>query len=541
MRLRSATAVALALATVGLAQPAGADVPLPSNVFVRDVIATSDGRTILALDVPSKDRFMVVRLSADGTLDPSFDGDGIVETTFAAGSTARLHDIALDADNRIVAAGHSSADGAPAALALARYLPDGGLDPSLSAEGKVLTTFAGKDVQNPAVALTTTGALVTAASDDDGAGFVMARHRSDGTLDSSFDTDGRAMLDLPGTSERVNDLALDADGNAVVVGSRWAVNQDWVVARVLPDGRFDPDFGTGGVVVQDLGFSYESARAVAIGPDGKIVLTGPADANWNVALARYLPTGERDPGFGQGGTVIVPAGHNPDGVSSVDLELLPDGRIASSGTIGLDGPLGMDVLVVVVGEDGTPDPGFDGHDGTLEVDLGATSQIDSGGLIALRPDGMLAVAGTRSTQLFASGTLAVTAIPIHAPRADLAVSLNATPNPAGPGPVSFTATIRNDGPIAAAGVTLDLGVSQATGAGRTSQGACKPGSIAGSTRCSLGTIEPGAEALVAVGTTVSGHEEGLFATATVASTTLEADEGDNTASVEVVISGDMVM
>ena len=82
--------------------------------------------------------------------------------------------------------------------------------------------------------------------------------------------------------------------------------------------------------------------------------------------------------------MIVPAGHNPDGVSSVDLELLPDGRIATSGTTGLDGALGMDVLVVVVDEDGTPDAGFDGHDGTFEVDLGASSQIDSGGLIALR-------------------------------------------------------------------------------------------------------------------------------------------------------------
>ena len=483
---------------------------------------------------------MLVRLSADGTLDPSFDGDGIVETTFAAGSTARLHDIALDADGRIVAAGHSSAGGARRTGACS-VLPDGGLDPSFSADGKVLTTFAGKDVQEPAVALTTTGALVTAATDDDGAGFVMARHRGDGTLDSSFDTDGRAMLDLPGTSERVNDLALDADGNAVVVGSRWALNQDWVVARVLPDGRFDPDFGTGGVVVQDLGFSYESAHAVAIGPDGKIVLTGPADANWNVALARYLPTGERDPGFGQGGTVIVPAGHNPDGVSSVDLELLPDGRIATSGTTGLDGPLGMDVLVVVVGEDGTPDPGFDGHDGTMEVDLGASSQIDSGGLIALRPDGMLAVAGTRSTQLFAPGTLAVTAVPSLAPRADLAVTLNATPNPAGPGPVSFTARIRNDGPSAAAGVTLDLGVSQATGAGRTSQGACKRARWPGRPAASSGRSNRAPRRWLPWGRRCRGSRRACSPRPQSRRRRSEADPGDNTASVEVVISGDIVM
>src|SRR5687768_10680834 len=99
---------------------------------------------------------------------------------------------------------------------------------------------------------------------------------SAGDLDFSFSGDGKLTTDFgAGTIETVYDVAVQPDGKVVVVGES---GDNWAVARYNVDGSLDTSFGpigSGKVVETPAGSGY-GARAVAIQPDGKIVLAGQA-------------------------------------------------------------------------------------------------------------------------------------------------------------------------------------------------------------------------------------------------------------------------
>src|SRR5437870_3563768 len=154
-----------------------------------------------------------------GDLDPSFGAGGQVLTDFGGGDGARA--LALQADGRIVVAGRSC----PSTwrFALARHDADGTLDPSFGGGGRVLTNFAGRD-EASALALQSDGKIVVAGFS--GAGgrqdFAVARYNPDGSLDPSFGSGGRVLTDFGGDDE-ASALALQSDGKIVVAGSAGGV------------------------------------------------------------------------------------------------------------------------------------------------------------------------------------------------------------------------------------------------------------------------------------------------------------------------------
>src|SRR5438876_1187397 len=150
-----------------------------------------------------------------GDLDPSFGTGGRVLTDFGGGDGARA--LALQADGRIVVAGSSSAGGFGSGFALARYNPDGSLDPSFRG-GRVVTSFADRD-EASALALQADGKIVVAGFSDAGGrqDFALARYNPDGGLDLSFGSGGRVLTDFGGDDEAAA-LALQADGKIVVAG-----------------------------------------------------------------------------------------------------------------------------------------------------------------------------------------------------------------------------------------------------------------------------------------------------------------------------------
>jgi uncharacterized delta-60 repeat protein len=126
--------------------------------------------------------------------------------------------------------------------------------------------------------------------------------------------------------EFANDLALDKTGNIVIVGTSTSTGKssNIAIARLKPNGRLDTRFGADGgqdgtpdgVVSLDLGASSDEARAVAIQPDGKIVIAGNSKtASSNLVVARLRANGRLDTSFGadagQDGT--------PDGVVQISL------------------------------------------------------------------------------------------------------------------------------------------------------------------------------------------------------------------------------
>src|SRR5947209_18146229 len=171
-----------------------------------------------------------------GDLDATFGTGGRVLTDFGGGAGARA--LALQADGRIVVAGRSRV-AVGDDFALARYNPNGSLDPSFGSGGRVLTDF-GVDDEASALALQSDGKIVVAGfSDVVGFGFALARYNPDGSLDPSFGSGGRV---LTGGVALARGLVLQADGRIVVAGvsAGFAGDSDFALARFNPDGSLDP-------------------------------------------------------------------------------------------------------------------------------------------------------------------------------------------------------------------------------------------------------------------------------------------------------------
>jgi uncharacterized delta-60 repeat protein len=190
--------------------------------------------------------------------------------------------------------------------------------------------------------------------------------------DGAFGTGGIVVTDFPGPSAAwAADVVVQPDGNLVAVGrASGADGADFGLARYLPSGALDPSFGVGGRVTTNFGGAvpgYDRAQAVALQPDGRIVVAGVTGFFWaaDVALARYLPTGALDPDFGVGGLVTTNSGFSiiggtPDLDAAFDVLVQPDGRIVVAGVAEALTDYGVhsDFLLARYNADGTLDAAF---------------------------------------------------------------------------------------------------------------------------------------------------------------------------------------
>lgn len=309
---------------------------LDTQDFGQAVALDASGRIVVAgfTDNHLSEDFAVARFSPDGSLDSTFGGDGTVTTNFDRSNPGRdgASAVAVQRDGRIVVGGWTGRldEGQEDIyFALARYLRDGSLDSTFGTDGKVVTNFGGSRTSDSieALALDSDGRIVAAGYG--GRDFAVARYLPDGTLDGSFGIDGRVTTDFGGISDGARAVTLQPDGRIVAVGSS---DGGFAVARYERDGRLDPSFGDDGRVVTGFGpkgGGYGSA--VAVQPDGRIAVAGSVDSTElgeAFAIVRYLPGGALDPTFGDGGRVITPFG---DDNGSTGMALQENGEIVVSG------------------------------------------------------------------------------------------------------------------------------------------------------------------------------------------------------------------
>jgi uncharacterized delta-60 repeat protein len=276
--------------------------------------------------------FLLARYHSDGTLDASFGSGGLVGTGFGHRHFAAVSVVALRSDGRILVAGSVSSD-ASTQVALARYTSDGVLDPTFGVGGTVASDF-GESRFMRAMAFQPDGKIVLTASPNslEAHVFLVARYTADGLLDTAFGQGGTVVTEFGGYTES-SDLGVMPDGRIVVAGGSGG---NLALARYLSDGRPDPSFGAAGVVTTDLG-GLEAIIALALQPDGKIVVTGNVAIPFDLAaadliairgvlygLARYTASGELDASFGTGG------GRGLDFLPSLVAQQ-PDGRILAVG------------------------------------------------------------------------------------------------------------------------------------------------------------------------------------------------------------------
>lgn len=109
-----------------------------------------------------------------------------------------------------------------------------------------------------------------------------------------------------GSSAEAEAVAIQPDGKIVIAGdAHRGTRTDFALARYNADGTLDRSFGTGRRVVSKVGDGFSYAAAIVVQPDGKLVVAGRAyvapDGVFALALERYSADGKLDPSFGRGG------------------------------------------------------------------------------------------------------------------------------------------------------------------------------------------------------------------------------------------------
>jgi uncharacterized delta-60 repeat protein len=334
-----------------------------------------------------------------GSLDPTFGTGGIAQVSFpGTGTSVAAQAMALQPDGNIVLAG-SQLSGAGTFFALARLTTSGELDPTFGTGGRVVTPGVGNNAQANAVVLQPDGKIVVAGSANGEMG--LARYLPDGTLDPGFGTGGIVTTSFPGDTAQANALALDASGRIVaagMVGTSKPQGEEFALARYLPDGSLDQTFGTDGRVITTFGVPGEDlaqANAVAIQPDGRIVATGPVNnplgGGGAFATARYTTSGALDPTFSGDGKVTTNAG---DEGGATSLVLQPNGDIVLGGVTTQPNPPGIQAFFALVRYDssGELDPSF-GTGGIVQTPWAGADGPELTGL-ALQPNGSFVAAGS---------------------------------------------------------------------------------------------------------------------------------------------------
>jgi uncharacterized delta-60 repeat protein len=287
--------------------------------------------------------FKVARYNPNGSLDTSFGAGGIVTTVFP-GDGSFAFALALQSDGKIIAAGTDFFDFNPGDMsdtdfALARYNLDGSLDTTFGNGGTVTTDFLGAEDDVFSVLIQPDGKIVAVGSANspfDFYDFAAARYLSNGTLDTTFGTGGKMRVDFGNQDMDIaSDAALQPDGKIVAAGTTvfdFGVEQDFALTRFNSNGTVDTTFGTGGLLLIDFDSFAQSANAVLIQLDGKIITVGYPNTELDDSdflLARCNPDGSLDPSFGVGGKVRTSLGDLNSAAN--DAVLQPDGKIVAVG------------------------------------------------------------------------------------------------------------------------------------------------------------------------------------------------------------------
>ena len=296
--------------------------------------------------------FALARYNANGTLDSAFDGDGTLTMDIGAGDADASTSMVLQADGRIVVAAGAMdlGGGGSRGLVLGRFNANGNLDNTFDGDGLLTTQIDGPGGMVVSMALQADGKIVVAGSS--AGDFLLLRYNSDGSLDTMFDGDGMLTTSIGAFDDQARSLVVQPDGKILVAGRSWnGLNYDFALARYNANGSPDTTFDGDGKLTTAVGTSDDAANSVALQADGKIVVAGldsGGGANW--ALARYNSDGSLDNRFDGDGTLSIALAGGANGVQSLLVQ--PDCAIVAAG---YRPDAGVDHLLIRLVSIGIPD------------------------------------------------------------------------------------------------------------------------------------------------------------------------------------------
>ena len=370
---------------VGFGPTGSGSVDLDFNATFTAIEVQSDGKIIIV--GVQEENFWLARYHTDGALDSSFGVNGQVSTNLSGNDFANA--VTIQSNGKIVVAGRSNDD-----FAVARYHPNGILDDGFGSNGKVVLDFDGGEDSAITVAIQPDGKIVLGGRTED-CGLLgcregnvgLARFNPDGTVDTTFDGDGKVAFDAGSNGEFIGTLVIELDGRIVAIGASQQRDGDRniVLARFLPDdGRFDNTLDGDGKITTNI--ERHSNNGV-VQPDGKIIATTLREngGTHQMGLVRFQANGAVDSSFGSNGIALAPPSPITREIFRGRLLQLPTGKLLFVGDTHFLGGL----IVAIFSRDGRLDATFGNGQGYVthflpdKVSVVDAAVDNSGGIILL--------------------------------------------------------------------------------------------------------------------------------------------------------------
>lgn len=269
----------------------------------RDVIQDGNKLIVIGFTNDNNRSFGIAKYNLNGSLDTAFGSAGLVIVNVGATSSwsDTPNSVKLQSDGKIIIAGNTSGfnDANSVSLhdlAIIRLNNDGTLDTTFGTNGKAVHDF-GENEKDFSMILTTDDKIILAGTryfnSTQNYDSIIVKLNGDGSLDNSFGTNGSTITRTnPGQMrERLCSLILSADGKILCGG--YAVNAsgnaDFLLMRFTSNGILDTAFNSEGYFYGDFNVSHDLGTAMAVQSDGKVILAGASSINGNFdfALARY--------------------------------------------------------------------------------------------------------------------------------------------------------------------------------------------------------------------------------------------------------------
>jgi len=317
----------------------------PNSIYSgRKVLIQSDGK-ILVIGMRFQDMqpdvMSIARYNTDGSVDISFGTDGTANCIFGDNYN-EVRSAALQPDGKIILAGISyNFDNGGF---VARFNPDGSIDNSFSGDG-ILVVESDVFSEINDVIIQPDGKIVAVGMSDvsgqsgnsNGSDIMLIRLNNDGSMDNSFDNDGKVVTEVPGNSLAANSVALQVDGKIVIAGNRFLSGQaEFLSARYNMDGSIDNSFGINGMKIFSFSNWYSTTHSIAVQPGGDILIGGTTDiANGfgKFALVCLTPSGDFNLAFDGDGIVETQFTSTSDTTSAsiYSVHVLPNGKVLAGG------------------------------------------------------------------------------------------------------------------------------------------------------------------------------------------------------------------
>jgi uncharacterized delta-60 repeat protein len=267
-----------------------------------------DGSIVAVGNAPPNETIaFLAGVSPQGALLPRFGEGGIIRVREPLRASQEVVGLVPMPDGKLLAAGTTDV-GIEEQPVLIRYTPGGNLDRSFGAgAGYVNLHRSHGGSSHGATGFAVQGDDVLTGVYDYPLSHLLMVRAGNGSPLSSFGSDG--SVDLP-REVRVAALAFARDGDPLVLGIQRvagpASGEPGVVLRYRPDGRPDKAFGRGGRFTMELDGRAVRGKALVAGPGERILVGGSIGHRF--AITNLLPAGRPDPRFGSGGWSITKVG-----------------------------------------------------------------------------------------------------------------------------------------------------------------------------------------------------------------------------------------